>query len=394
MKRPLFCLLEIIFLVTASDGTAEQTEYFTYQMIGTNYAMITGCTAYVDDITGFEPPFPDNINGAPIAIGPGWLGPRRAGIAGQSGPYSYVSNGTNIVITKYTAIEELPGDEVIIPATIAGLPVTTIGMQAFKFLGYARIVIPEGVTLIGYEAFCDCHRLSSIDIPNSVVALGNRAFLQCYGLTSVTIGNSVTNIGDEAFCGCLNLQSITIPGSVTSIGNLAFAGCRTVKSVVIPSSVKSIGSGAFSWCASLSSLTLQDGVATIKNNAFARCNSLASVYSAGNAPQVESGVFDLANSASVYYRPGTLGWGETLAGRPAILWNPVIAQLQQDRENLCFSLKITASANLPIAIDVTTNLITGPWLRLHTTTLVNGSLDFQDPTSANCPVRFYRISAP
>ena len=97
------------------------------------------------------------------------------------------------------------------------------------------VVIPETVTYdsntyyvtsIGYSAFDECSRLTSVTIPNSVTSIGNSAFVYCSSLTSVTIPDGVTSIGDYAFTNCRNLTSVTIGNSVTSIGYYAFYGCN------------------------------------------------------------------------------------------------------------------------------------------------------------------------
>ena len=44
-------------------------------------------------------------------------------------------------------------------------------------------------------------------------------------IVKVIIENGVTSIGYEAFSGCSGLTSITIPNSVTSIGGWAFGDC-------------------------------------------------------------------------------------------------------------------------------------------------------------------------
>ena len=79
---------------------------------------------------------------------------------------------------------------VIIPATIGGVAVTSIGDFAFKD-----------------------NNLTSVTIPNSVTSIGVGAFSQ-NGLTGVTIGNSVTNIGQDAF-----YKDSTSNSNLTSIVN-------------------------------------------------------------------------------------------------------------------------------------------------------------------------------
>ena len=155
--------------------------------------------------------------------------------------------------------------------------VTSIGADAFSNCSsLTSITIPNSVTSIGSWAFNLCTRLTSITIPNSVTSIGNYAFIGCRRLTSITIPDSVTSIGLQTFANCKSLTSITIPNSVTSIGNLAFQNCTSLTSITIPNSVKSIGS-AFSGCTSLTSITIPNSVTSIGKNAFRDCTSLTSI---------------------------------------------------------------------------------------------------------------------
>ena len=50
-----------------------------------------------------------------------------------------------------------------------------------------------------------------------VTSIGYCAFSGCTGLTSISLPDSVTSIGNSAFNDCTNLTSISLPDSVTSI---------------------------------------------------------------------------------------------------------------------------------------------------------------------------------
>ena len=103
---------------------------------------------------------------------------------------------------------------------------------------------------------------------NPVTSIGKRAFYECSRLTSITIPNSVTSIGAGAFEGCNNLTSITIPDSVTSIGTFAFDGCTSLKSITIPDRVTSVGQYAFDGCSSLTAVTFLGDAPKIEDKAF------------------------------------------------------------------------------------------------------------------------------
>ena len=130
-----------------------------------------------------------------------------------------------------------------------------------------KVVIENGVTSIGEDAFYYCTSLTSVTIPDSVTSIGEDAFYYCTSLTSVTIPDSVTSIGESAFNGCTSLTSVTIPDSVTSIEWATFSGCTSLTSVTIPDSVTSIDCSAFRGCTSLSKIEVDEN-----NQAYSSLN--------------------------------------------------------------------------------------------------------------------------
>ena len=139
------------------------------------------------------------------------------------------------------------------------------------------IVIENGVTGIGNNAFYQCTRLKSVTIPDSVAFIGDSAFYGCSVLGGVTIPDSVTRLGSYAFYGCSSLTDITIPDSVTQLGYYAFSACSGLQSITLGSGVKSIGESAFHGCSSLKSITLPRSVTTIDRWAFQSCTALTEI---------------------------------------------------------------------------------------------------------------------
>ena len=208
---------------------------------------------------------------------------------------------TNGEVTITDCNEDASG-KLIIPDTIEGYPVTSIGKEAFKSCtALTSVTIGNGVTSIGSYSFSRCSSLIVVTIPDSMTSIGSNAFSYCYSLTSVYItdlaawckinfeyGSSnplyqannlylnddlvtalvipdrVTRIEDYAFYSCDSLTSVTIPDGVTYIGEDAFFGCDRLTTVTIPDSLTSIGYDAFSGCTNLSSVHITDLAAWCK----------------------------------------------------------------------------------------------------------------------------------
>jgi hypothetical protein len=99
------------------------------------------------------------------------------------------------------------------------------------------LIIPDGVTSIGYGAFSNCSGLTGdLIIPDGVTSIGDFTFFCCSGLTSITIPDGVTSIGEYAFAHCWGVTGdLIIPAGVTFIDRYAFGDCPEVASVTINS---------------------------------------------------------------------------------------------------------------------------------------------------------------
>ncbi len=188
-----------------------------------------------------------------------------------------VSNGKATVIQHASYLESMSGN-VVIPSTLGGYPVTSIGHRAFTACSsLTSVVIPEGVTSIGNDAFSGCSGLTSVVIPEGVTSISDRTFSGCSGLSSVVIPEGVTSIGNDAFSGCSGLTSVVIPEGVISIGGCAFLNCSKLVHVTLPDGLRTIAANsrdAFGVCSSLKSIEIPDTVTEIGGGSFYDCTNL------------------------------------------------------------------------------------------------------------------------
>ena len=168
----------------------------------------------------------------------------------------YMVYDDHVEITGYTG----NATEVVIPAEIEGLPVTSIGDWAFEDCSsLTGIMIPDGVTSINYGAFYGCSSLTSIVFPDSLSSISDWAFYKCTSLTSIMIPDNVSTIGVAAFSNCKGLTSVVMSAGITSIESYAFSGCESLTSISIPATLTSLGDEAFNMCYSLTGFLVDEG---------------------------------------------------------------------------------------------------------------------------------------
>ena len=91
-----------------------------------------------------------------------------------------------------------------------------------------------------------------LEIENGVLKKLDMLYFGDIDVNEIVIPHGVTKIGYRAFenYGC-RIERLTIPDTVTEIEDEAFSGCQILKNLTIPDSVISIGNSAFYWCIEL-----------------------------------------------------------------------------------------------------------------------------------------------
>lgn len=133
--------------------------------------------------------------------------------------------------------------DIILPSGFIKIP-----MYCFSYTNLSSVSIPEGINIIGENAFMGCARLSSVNLPYSVRTIDAEAFQDCYNLRSLSwdADCNVKYIGDRAFEGCQSLENtgLSYARQLHSIGDSAFKKCWRLEDPELADNVK-IGSDAF-----------------------------------------------------------------------------------------------------------------------------------------------------
>lgn len=214
------------------------------------------------------------------------------------------------------------------------LPNTLVEIGKYAFAGSVvyEMDIPESVTVIEEGAFSSMWKLRKVVLPSRISDIENMAFYGS-GLENISIPDSVKRIGRHSFDSCRNLTEVTIPNSVTEIETEAFYGCTQLTKVEISSNIEKLDGAVFKSCTKLNEIQIPSSVSRIEQDAFANCTSLKKI-------EIPDSVTFVGNSA--FYNCSSL---------EELKISSNVTEIEQFAFEKCKKLK---SVKLPSSLDVIT----------------------------------------
>lgn len=178
---------------------------------------------------------------------------------------------------------------------VEGNAIPNYALQGHK--GLQKVVLPEGLKTIGYQAFDQCSALAEVVWPEGLVTIEQEGFSECSLTGELTLPASVESIGTYAFDyspitkatvpartlgeyvfkECRSLQSVVFTGDTVAIGQYEFQNCSALSSVEFQGYVETVDYRAFYECPTLQAADFTGGVGTVGEDAFYRCGALARV---------------------------------------------------------------------------------------------------------------------
>lgn len=193
----------------------------------------------------------------------------------------------------------------------------------FIALNPCKVIIQDGITKIGKNAFANIYALQDVTISGSVEEIGDEAFSSNRILLNVTMADGVKRIGRDAFSHNEYLSNVVLPDSITTIGANAFYRSGII-SIKIPRNTTSIDATAFDECERLISIEVDesnpvydsrdncdaiivtetdtllqgcdstvfpDGITSIGENALCTCLNLAGAVIPDSVTYISTGAF-------------------------------------------------------------------------------------------------------
>ena len=225
-----------------------------------------------------------------------------------------------------------------------------------------KLIIPEGVTRIGNNAFYNCTDVTSIAIPKTVNFIGDNAFFntgyyndfanwdngllyigtnlvavdnekladECRlftkttliasrvfdgsTITSVDMADNVEYINAYAFINCTKLETVNLSDNLKVLGKSAFHSCTKLKTIEIPESLTALSPFAFYGAEALDEVVIADGLESIGEKTFYNTRSLKSVDIPATVKQIDATAFEKSGITDIYYNNTKAEWKRATAG--------------------------------------------------------------------------------
>ena len=269
--------------------------------------------------------------------------------AEKEGIFTYTVSGEQATVTS---VDYSGQTEIIIPESLGGATVTTLGEYMLRDATYElgddtvnAVFIPKTVTTINGYAFnyadiahiyvdkenpnyssdtygvlfnkdkttlmqapC-CLPETNYTVPKSVSTISFYAFASVISIRSLNLPDTLQSIGQQAFYEMTNLRTITLPEGITSIGQNAFACCTSLSSIFLPSSLRTIAGSAFTECYALKEMIVPEGVTSIGMYAFESDTALERIVLPASLQTVGRAICgNCPNLAHVYYTGSADDW--------------------------------------------------------------------------------------
>lgn len=205
------------------------------------------------------------------------------GISPRAGEADFVLSGTTL--TSYTGTDE----EVIVPEGV-----TRIGRDAFKNnTTIRRVVLPESCNYIQYAIFTTCTNLKEVVINCKTITFSSTnifgsVVVTVYGYPYSEVPAYCAKYANVTFVAMEQPESekftidasgkltrywgtdevVTVPESVTSVSAKAFLNNTSVKKVILPDTCTTVSTGAFTGCSALEEIELLSRSTTFASGAI------------------------------------------------------------------------------------------------------------------------------
>ncbi len=159
---------------------------------------------------------------------------------------------------------------------------TEISDNYSGYIKLEKVILPDGLKIIGREAFNGCSLLASINLPESLTYIAPSVFGSC-PITEITVPGGVKVIETTTFLGCRQLKQVTLCEGIEVVFDGAFRDCTALSNISLPNSLTYIGEEAFRECTSLKEITIPANVTYIADDAFRGCGESLTIICKENS---------------------------------------------------------------------------------------------------------------